>query len=326
MDIKYIIILVVVVVIVLILIYFLISSGDKHEFKEGKMVEYSGMFKRVSNLNIGHDRDAPIFHARPYFGNNQFQSGIGEYFGVMKITDKESIQIDFPTTRNKVYYEVNIFDYPSWEQIDNTLINPKSLSIGCSSFDDIKIAQDKEILIIVTGYMNNELMTDWLNKCHVYTGISTEYKNKKLNINYGKKSDISHQDLINQKCEEFVDQFISLNPNYNINIQIISSLSNETSFPPTNGVIETVLYTPKNVDEVLIIVIPNRKLTLDVPEATFLETDDKKLYFQNSSNDVVNIYTYQITTLNDITIEERFPIAMDSSTLPFYVFVASKLT
>jgi hypothetical protein len=317
----------IIIFVIIFIIFIIFLWWPKYEeeiphYKVGKFIEYSGMFKYVSNLNIGHDKDAPIFHARPYFGKNQCGGGMGEYFGVMKVKSHESIFMNFASIKNKdLYYEVNIFEYPSWEHLGETYLSPKNLSIGTSTFDNLTLNSNKEIIIIITGFMDNELMNSWLSQCKIYTNKSPKSPSELKQLTYELKSDEDCN--IKNTYEKFIKEFLKQNSNYKINYEITSSQSSEESFPPTNGIVENVEYSPKNLDEILIIIIPNRKFTLNVPQASFLEFAKKRIYFTSNNQDNVDIYTYQITTLDDIYIEERFPISNKSLTLPFYVYVAS---
>lgn len=321
-------VIIVAIILAIILLVYMTSQNKTLTYKVGKIVEYNGMFKRVSNLSIGHDKNAPIFHARPYFGDNKFNSGMGEYFGVIKINDDESVYLEFPSMKNKLlYYEVNIFEYPSWEQIGDTLLNVKYLSLGTSIYDTIKIKSGKEIIIFITGFMDNKLMNSWLSQCKVYTEEQPEKSNSLYRTNdvleYPNKEDKHYYNNIKSKYENFIKEFIHVNSNYKINMDIISQKTHEDSFPPTNGVSESIIYNPNDIDEILIIIIPNRNITLQVPDASYLQVNADCLYFQHG-DDIVDFYTYQVTSLDEIHIEERFPVSHLSQTLPFYMFVATK--
>ena len=93
-------------------------------------------------------------------------------------------------------------------------------------------------------------------------------------------------------------------------------------FPPTNGIVESQNYTPTKLNQILIIIIPNRKLTLGTESVVYLESDNKRIYFSPNENEIVNIYTYIINDMNDVYIEERILSSNKSSNLPFYLYVA----
>jgi hypothetical protein len=314
-------------IIIFLIIYLIFSSSEKEKqtnYKVGKFVEYSGMFKRVSNLNIGHDTNAPIFNARPYFGENQFNNGLGEYFGVIKIKSTESIFMEFQNTikNNELYYEVNLFKYPSWEHIGETFLSPKKLSIGTSTFDTITLNSGDQIIILITGFMNKELMNSWLSKSKIYTNEKTKLPFTIKQLSYDTLNDNEYHKEITIKYENFVKKFLKTHNNYKIIYEIKSSQSNEESFPPTNGIIESISYTPEKLNQILIIIIPNRKLIFNTESVTYLESDNKKIYFSSNDKEIVNIYTYSMQELNDVYIEERILISNKSENLPFYLYVA----
>jgi len=321
-------IIIIVIIIIFLIIYLIFSSSNEKEkennYKIGKFVEYSGIFKRLSNLNIGHDKNAPIFNARPYFGKNQFGNGLGEYFGTMKIKSKESIFMDFQNTfkNQDLYYEINVFRYPSWEHIGETFLSPKKMSIGTSTFDTLTLNPGDEIIILITGFMDTELMNLWLESSKIYTNKPPKIPFQIKELSYNIQCDKTYHHEITQKYEKFVKEFLRTHHNYKIIYEIKSSQSNEESFPPTNGIVESQNYTPTKLNQILIIIIPNRKLTLGTESVVYLESDNKRIYFSPNENEIVNIYTYIINDMNDVYIEERILSSNKSSNLPFYLYVA----
>ena len=214
------IIIVIIVSVCIILICFFSSTSSKNNsiYLNGKLVEYSGMFRKASNLNIGHDKNAPIFHARPYFENLNTDLK-GTYFNTLKIDVDEAVYIDFPVMKNTpLFYEVNVFEYPNWEQIDDTYFSPTHISIGTSIYNNITVKRNKEILILITGFMDDKLMRNWLSKCKVYydTNNNNTMQSISKKIDYPLNSDSQYLDDIKYQYEVFIQDFINVNPNYKI--------------------------------------------------------------------------------------------------------------
>src|SRR5579872_6892097 len=163
---------IVILIICLFVVYIFTRSKTKtHYEKRYKLIRYSGLFRQVSGLNIGHPKEAPIFHARPWFGRD-LHHGLGEYVGGIKLPPGKMISLTFPET--DFAYEVNIMKYPQWENIleENTLYKPKNISIGYRGTDVI-IEENIEFIIMVTGitgsntHLRDEDVDVWLNKCNI---------------------------------------------------------------------------------------------------------------------------------------------------------------
>jgi len=344
MEINWYIIILIIVIVIVILVMVLIFTSPKQDTdkKEGKLVQFSGLFKQVSGLNIGHSNGAPIFHAHPWFGKG-FGSGIGEYLGALKLNEDESLYLQIPryssTTDLNSSYEVNVFAYPSWEQLGETLYCPRNVSIGSSNMNDIIVDSDQEIIVIITGFsvLPNSVVINtqkWLSQCKIFIAESPViYRDINGHPNEMRKnssmklpdiSDDKYFDLILEKYNQFIDSFLQLNEGYVVAQDIVSQQGGGISFPPTNGVVESITYLPSSVDEVLILIFPNRKVTLGVQHAAYIEVTGERFYLEGTK-EIADIYTYNIDKLDQIYIEERFLVSPNNKTLPFYAFIISRV-
>ncbi len=329
-----IIILIIVIVLVILIIIFITSSKynneDDNDIKQGKLIYYSGLFKQVSKLNIGHSNGAPIFHAHPWFGKG-FGNGIGDYLGTIQLKRGKSLYLKFPHLERNPYYEVNVFAYPSWDHYGDTIYCSRNISIGPNSSNNIVVDNNQDFVVIVTGFsvLPDQEVIDvkkWLSMCKVYIDECPERNsnNSKERIQIPVNADENHFDQILEKYNSFISQYLKLNDRYRVKHDITSQQSNNMSFPPTHGVIESITYSPTSDDEILILVIPNRNLTLGVSSATYLEVAGERYYF-STGKDIADIYIYEIDKLDQIYIEERFLCSPLGNTLPFYAFIINKI-
>lgn len=288
--------IVLVVIIILVIVIVLITNKKKH-IEEYKLVKFSGLFPSISNLNIGHPSNAPIFHARPWLGS-EMNKGLTNYLGLVNVPDGKSLYIQFPKEAKN--YEVNTISYPSWELIGETIYEPKIYELN-----NIK----DNVLILITGIGDD----NWLNKSRVYF------------------SDISNK-IYPEKSPPVVDEskyIKDINTFYNSTIgentylidQMTSDLD-DSSFPNSSGIIMSLTYTPRSLDENIYLIYPNRVYTSGIESAIYVEINKKKVYLkQEDSNISSGIYSYKPETLDPIYIEERYMVSHSSKVLPFYLYI-----
>lgn len=293
---NYKIVFIILVVITIIVIIVVLITNKKKDKQEYKLVKFSGLFSSISNLNIGHPSNAPIFHARPWLGG-EINQGLTNYLGLVTIPEGKSLYIKFPKEASN--YEVNAISYPSWELLGETNYEPKIYELNNTK---------ENVLILVTGIGND----NWLNKSKVYfSDISNKSLNKPLPLvdetKYIKDINIFYNSTIGEDTY-LVDQ--------------MTSELNDSSFPSSSGIIMSLTYAPKNLDESIYLVYPNRIYTSGIESAIYLEINKKKVYLkQEDNNTSAGIYYYKPETLETIYIEERYLVSHSSKILPFYLYI-----
>lgn len=331
---TWIIIIVVIVVIIIMICFFVIYNSNRstpyHE-KRYKLIRYGGLFRQVSGMNIGHPKEAPIFHARPWLGRD-LHRGLGEYIGSIRLPTDKKMTLIFP--ESDFAYEVNIIKYPQWECIpeEGALYKPKNLSIGYHN-TDIIIEEGTEFILMVTGIPGNSTNTEdvdtWLSKCDVLVRDigRDDYSNNSVPAIYKKnkppvQEDASFAIPVEAFYNNYSDIWLGMNPEYDITHNIVSSPT-DTSFPLTSGIVSSITYTPQSIDETIFIIYPNRKHTLNTESAIYVEIDGKRAYL-NQNNDAIaaGVFSYDVNTLDTIYVEERILTSPEGNILPFYMYIA----
>lgn len=303
MDTKYIIlafIIIIIVVIIIVVIWY--CSNTKKDSKVYKLVKFSGLFSNITNLNIGHSSNAPIFQARPWLGE-ELDKGLDSYMGIIQIPKDKSLYIKFP--KNAKNYEVIAISYPSWELIDGPMFEP-----GLYELCDVS----DRMLILITGIGEGE----WLDQAKVY------YSNKSGNLSGNKTLPVVDENKYINEVNIFYDLTVGEYLKEN-NLELkdeISSQIETLSFPLSSGIVTSIAYKPKSLDETIFIVYPNRKYTTGIESAIYLCMNKKKIYLkQEDVNSVAGIYSFTPETLDDIYIEERLLVSKQSRILPFNIYL-----
>lgn len=308
-EVIYIIVAVVIFIIVFIFIFYYFSQKKKNTYKF-RLVKFGGLFRSVSNLNIGHSEGAPICHARPWCGRN-FNSGLEEYLGIVCIPKSKSLYLSFPAV--KTPYEINVISYPTWEHLGDSIYCPTKISIGYSNRDNVIISpQDKKVLIIVTWIKGFD-SDDWLNMSEVYFDMPPE-----KNILNKSKLPLIVEDYTKEEIDNNANQVIEegLKSGYTV-VEEVTSTTTEDSFPPTIGITLSLTYIPLSIDEILFIVLPERE-----NRAIYVEIGGKRTYLEEKKTTICSVFPLQITSLEHIYIEEKILVCPESIVLPFYMLVA----
>jgi hypothetical protein len=310
-------------------------KGKKPKMKKSKsrLVKFSGLFKHATGLNIGHPNNANIFHAHPWFGKG-FGTGIGDYLGAVSLDEDTSLHMELPDKDEGINYEVSVFSYPSWELINGPFVNMNKISIGSHKTNSIMIPHDdgREIVVIVTGWLpslgeKQTCVDEWMRESKSWIGAPPVMKDKK-EYNIEIRDDDKHIDLVETKYLEFIKRWLptASEDEYAASYNITSTqMDNESVFPPTKGIVETVNYTPSEEDEILVLVYPNREITLGQKSSLYIETKGKRSYFNHTDDETVGFFVYELDSMDTVYFEERFLISPESKTIPFYVHVFSKL-
>lgn len=325
----YIIILALIFIFVLYVIY-KFKSGKKVEVKEDskRLIRYSGLFRHATGLNIGNDKVSKLFHARPWLGNDT-DSGMGECLGALKLENDKSLEIKFPKDNFGIIHEVNVFKYPSWEKLSDTLFNCDEVNIGYTKYDDIPISKsNEEIIVIITGIQdqqNEELVNLWLENTKVSV-VEAPFKNFNKEKIIPKIDDHEYLETADSMYEEFSNNWLNSLPcKYSETCNVISDKSDKDSvFPPTSGIVETLTYIPSSLTEKILIVYPNRNMTLKTNSSFYMEINNHRTYFENEQNSPLNFVVLNVENLHTIHFEERFFVSDESKTLPFYIYVFDK--
>lgn len=290
------------------------TSPPKEKTSSYKLITIGEHFRSLSGLNLGHAADSPIFHAHPWFGK-RFGSGIGEYLGAVKIKPGRALCLTFPTA-GQLSYEVNIFGYPSWDQLTPTLYCPTRLYIGPGKTNNI--ITTTEIVVIVSGIASDkEIRNKWLSHCDVQFVRPPSSRIDLTAPALPVASDDQYYDEIKKHYDEFMSEY-----DY-INITDMVSSSEPYKFPPSLGAVESLRYTPSEIGVNILIIQPNRVLTLGAESAFFIEIRGARKYFTSSTKSRVNFYMFTATATDEIYMEERFLVKADdhSLLLPFYVYI-----
>ena len=302
MDTKYIILAFIIVVVIIIVIVMWYNSSGKKDNKTYRLVKFSGLFSNITNLNIGHYSNAPIFQARPWLGK-ELDKGLDSYMGVIQIPKDKSLYIKFPKEAKN--YEVSAIAYPSWELVDDPTFEPNLYELSGIS---------ERILILVTGIGEG----DWLDQAKVYysTPSGKPKRKKELPITDENKYINEINIFYNLTVGEYLRE-------HNLTLtDEITSIVETSSFPLSSGIITSITHKPKSLDEVIFIVYPNRKYTSGVESAIYLTMNKKKIYLKQEDNNLVaGIYSFTPETLDDIYIEERLLVSKESKILPFNIYL-----
>lgn len=315
----YIIVAVVIFIIVFIFVFYYFSR-KKINTTRFRLVKFGGLFRSVSNLNIGHSEGAPICHARPWLSRN-FNLGLEEYLGIVSIPKGKSLYLNFPYI--KTPYEVNVINYPIWEHLGDTIYCPSKMSIGYSNRDNIVISPgDKKILIIITwikGFNHNNVskneVDDWLNMCEVYFDLppqKTIPNKSKLPLIV----DDYNKEEVDANSNEIIEEHLQSKSGYSV-VEEVTSTITEDCFPPTAGITLSLTYIPSSVDEILFIILPKRE-----DRAIYVEIGGKRTYLEEKNTPICGVFPLQITSLEHIYIEEKILVSPESLILPFYMLVA----
>lgn len=307
-------IIIICVLIVIVIIILVIVSYRKTKPKY-KLMRFGGLFRNVSNLNLGHPKNAPIFNARPWFGTD-FNSGLANYLGVITIPTDKSMYIRFPKVASN--YEVSVLEYPTWEQIGHVVYEPELLTIGYTEEDNVTIDKNKEVLVLISG--NEDC---WLDDCEVW--FATSPKSRYIsNKHLAQVDETKHNLQINNMYNKYIEDWLSMNPGYIVRQDIIASRI-ETSFPPTAGVTFSAVYTPKSRIETIFVLYPNRNVTISKDTALYIEIKNKRTYLKQENNSIAGGYTHDANELDSLYIEERVLVSPESTILPFHVFIATPM-
>lgn len=297
------------------------SKGRRSSSSQYPLTRFGELFRQVSGFNLGHPKDAPIFHARPWFGTHG-----SNFVGVCTIPKHSMLVLKFNPIN--FGYELNVLQYPQWEPLTPPLYKPCKLSIGLTDASDIIVPSDqKQILILITGIVGTiktKEVEEWLDCSNVYFTPAKQGK-PQVERDLPQVEDKMTAPLIEAFYTKYIDSWLNINTTYALTHDITATFS-KTSFPPTKGVVWSLVYTPSSVDDTIFLVYPNRQHTLHVNSAMYIEIDGKRTYiYQAETNQVAGIHEYEVTSLHTIYVEERFLVKPNENILPFHMYVAHPL-
>ena len=94
------------------------------------------------------------------------------------------------------------------------------------------------------------------------------------------------------------------------------------SFPSSCGIVMSLTYKPKSLDENIFIIYPNRKYTSEIESAIYMEMAKTKTYLKQEDKTIAaGIYSFKPENLDSIYIEERLLVSPNSKILPFYLYI-----
>jgi hypothetical protein len=306
--------------VIVITIVSIVCSEKPKPFRN-KLVKFGGQFRQVSGLNLGHPLNAPIFHARPWFGKD-FNSGLKEYIGALIIPEGQSLYVKFPPTNGS--YEISVVLYPEFEVIGSTIYCPSVITVGYSVHDNIILPHlEKTILFLVTGIgietdTSNTNSCYWLDRVDVYLAHPPSFKRALLNIP-PTVNDYTASNAVEEFEKQFLGEWLRLNPDYTITKKVIA-LPIE-SFPVTLGLTNNIVYVPESPNETLIVIYPNRINTLNKEAALYAEVKGKRTYLKQENNIAAGAFIYNADTLDSIYVEEKILVDPNSRLLPVTMYV-----